>query len=250
MDTQHPLAGRVAVVTGATGGVGSAICRCLADVGCRVAAVYRRDRATAEALVGSLTGRDHAAYQADITDSASLTRMAGEVGSRYGTVGILVNCAGTTRFVAHADLDALDDGLIDEIFRTNWRGPFATVRALRTLLERDDGGVVINISSVAGRLGIGSNVAYCASKAALDTMTISLARALAPAIRVLSVCPGLVDTEFIKGLDPVWREAYLSHTPLGRLARPEEIGQAVVAAAMLTASTGCAITVDGGRLLG
>ena len=244
------LRGRVAVVTGATGGVGAAISRCLADAGCRGVVVFRRDQAAAETLAGALGGEGHSAIRADVTDSASLERLAREVNERYGTADILVNSAGTTRFVPHADLAALDDDLIDQIFRTNWRGPFATIRALRPLLEAQDGGVVVNISSVAATLGIGSNVAYCASKAALDTMTTSLARALAPAIRVMTVSPGLVDTEFIKGMDPKWRDAYMTKTPMGRLVDPEEIGQAVVAAATLSAVTGSSIIVDGGRLLG
>ena len=245
-----PLQGRVAVVTGATGGIGVAICRSLAEAGCQVVAVYRGKQPEAQALIVSLPGSGHAAVQADVTAPASLDRLATQLAERYGTVDLLVNSAGTTRFVPHADLDALDDALIDQIFATNWRGPFAAIRALRTLLEQRDGGVVINISSVAATLGIGSNVAYCASKAALNTMTVSLARALAPAIRVMTVSPGLVDTEFIKGMDPAWRQAYIERTPLGRLAQPEEVGQAVVAAATLTASTGSAIVVDGGRLLG
>lgn len=107
----------------------------------------------------------------------------------------------------------------------------------------------VNISSIAATSGVGSNVAYRASKAALNTMTVSLARALAPAIRVVSVCPGLVDTAFIQGLDPGWRQEQVSRTPLGRLVVPGEIGQAVVAAATLTAATGCTFTVDGGRFL-
>jgi 3-oxoacyl-[acyl-carrier protein] reductase len=246
----RPLTGRVAVVTGATGGIGIAICRSLAEAGCQVVAVYRGKQSEAEALIGSLPGSGHAAMHADVTAPASLDRLATQLEERYGTVDVLVNSAGTTRFVPHADLDALDDALIDQIFATNWRGPFAAIRALRKLLEQRDGGVVINISSVAATLGIGSNVAYCASKAALNMMTVSLARALAPAIRVMTVSPGLVDTEFIKGMDPVWRQAYIEKTPLGRLAQPEEVGQAVVAAALLTASTGSAVVVDGGRLLG
>lgn len=243
------LVDRVAVVIGGTGGIGSAICRALADAGCRVAVCCRRDPAAADALARSLPGRDHGWLQADITDAASLERLAARLAAQYRTVDVLVNCAGTTRFVPHADLDGLEDGLIDEIFRVNWRGPFATIRALRPLLERDGGGVVVNIASIAAASGVGSNVAYCASKAALNTMTVSLARALAPAIRVVSIAPGLVDTAFIKGLDPAWREEQVSRTPLGRLVRPEEIGQAVVAAATLTAVTGCTFTVDGGRLL-
>ena len=244
------LPGRVAVVTGATGGIGRAICRSLAHAGCRVAVVFRQKQAEAETLASALPGSDHTAFQADVTRSDSLDNLSRALASRYGTVDVLVNCAGTTRFVPHADLAALDDDLIDQIFRTNWRGPFATIRAMRPLLEAQDGGVVVNISSVAATLGIGSNVAYCASKAALDTMTTSLARALAPAIRVMTVSPGLVDTEFIKGLDPKWRDAYMTKTPMGRLVDPEEIGQAVVAAATLSAVTGSSIIVDGGRLLG
>ena len=212
--------------------------------------VFRRDQAAGETLARSLPGDGHCALRADVTDSASLDRLAADVNERYSTVDILVNSAGTTRFVPHADLAALDDALIDEIFRTNWRGPFATIRALQPLLARGDGGVVINVSSIAGVSGIGSNVAYCASKAALSLMTVSLARALAPAIRVISVAPGLVDTDFVKGLDPAWRQEQETRTPLGRLAQPEDIGRAVVAAAGLTCSTGSTITVDGGRLLG
>ena len=110
--------------------------------------------------------------------------------------------------------------------------------------------MVVNISSVAGSIGIGSNVAYCASKAALNTMTLSLARALAPGIRVVSVSPGVVDTEFIRGLDAVWREEQIRRTALGRLVSPEEVADAVFAVATaLGSSTGCVIPVDGGRPL-
>lgn len=243
------LVDRVAVVIGGTGGIGTAICRALAGAGCRVAVVCRRRQAAAEALAASLPGREHSWAQADVTDSAILDRLAQTIAERYGTADILVNSAGTTRFVPHEDLQALEDQLIDDIFRTNWRGPFATIRALRPLLERGSGGVVINISSIAATSGVGSNVAYCASKAALNTMTVSLARALAPAIRLVSIAPGLVDTEFIKGLDPAWRQEQVRRTPLARLVVPDEVGQAVVAAATLTAVTGCTFTVDGGRLL-
>jgi len=165
----------------------------------------------------------------------------------------LVNCAGTTRFVPHSDLEQLDDALFDAIFAVNVRGAFAAVRALKPLLERSElpgGGVVINISSIAARTAMGSNVAYCASKAALDNMTRSLARALAPRIRVVSVSPGLVDTEFVKSLDQAWRDEQAARTPLRRLARPAEVASAVVAAVtQLTFTTGAVIAVDGGRPL-
>jgi 3-oxoacyl-[acyl-carrier protein] reductase len=193
----------------------------------------------------------------DVTDRRSLGSFADRISTRYGRADVLVNCAGTTRFVAHANLDGLDDDLIDEIFRTNWRGPFATIRALKPLLEQaakdartDFSPIVVNISSVAATSGIGSNVAYCASKAALNAMTLSLARALAPAIRVVSVSPGVVETEFIKGLDERWRQEQLSRTPLGHLASPGEVAESVLAVATsLRATTGCVIPVDGGRPL-
>jgi len=176
------------------------------------------------------------------------------VRSRYGRCDILVNCAGTTRFVAHADLDGLDDALFDQILATNVRGPFAAVRALKPLLaaKRDDGatGLVVNISSIAAVTAMGSNVAYCASKAAVDNMTKSLARALAPEVRVLSVSPGLSDTEFVKALDVAWRDEQAARTPLRRLALPEEVAATVVAAAThLTFTTGAVLPVDGGRPL-
>jgi 3-oxoacyl-[acyl-carrier protein] reductase len=179
--------------------------------------------------------------------------MAVELERRFGRCDVLVNAAGTTRFVPHAELGQLDDALFDAIFAVNVRGAFASVRALRPLLERSTlagGGVVINISSIAARTAMGSNVAYCASKAALDNMTCSLARALAPRIRVVSVSPGLVDTEFVKSLDQGWRDEQAARTPLQRLALPQEVARAVMAAAtQLTFTTGAVIAVDGGRPL-
>lgn len=240
---------RVAVVTGGAGGIGAAICRCLAEAGATVVFTYRTQSAAAEALLASLPGAGHFARCVDVTNSAALGALAAETRERLSRCHVLVNCAGTTRFVAHADLDGLNDDLIDEIFRTNWRGAFAAVRAFRPLLAQE-GGLVVNISSVAANLGTGSNVAYCASKAALDCMTKSLARALAPGIRVLSVSPGLVETEFVKGLDATWRQEQLARTPIGRLVTPEEVGDAVLAAAtLLQPLTGCIIPVDGGRPL-
>ena len=186
----------------------------------------------------------------DVGDSGSLARFAQEISALCGKVDVLINSAGITRFVPHADLTALDDGLIDEIFRTNWRGPFATIRALKSLLEKSGDGLVVNMSSIAAITGVGSNVAYCASKAALNAMTVSLARALAPRIRVVSVSPGVVETDFIKGLDKAWRDEQTRRTPLGRLATPEDVAEAVFAVATnLRYSTGCIIPVDGGRPL-
>jgi 3-oxoacyl-[acyl-carrier protein] reductase len=201
-----------------------------------------------------LTGAGHSARPAPVTDSAALTALASAIANDYGRCDVLVNCAGITRFVPHADLDALDDRLIDDILATNVRGAFAAVRAFRTLLANSPlagGGVVVNVSSIAAEIGMGSNVMYCASKAALDNMTKSLARALAPRIRVVSVSPGLVDTEFVKSLDQTWRDEQASRAPLGRLASPQEVAAAVAAVInTLTCTTGSVVKVDGGRALG
>ncbi|PXW97548.1 3-oxoacyl-[acyl-carrier protein] reductase [Sphaerotilus hippei] len=252
----NSLNGQVAVVTGGAGGLGEAICIGLAQAGCAVVVGYHSSEGPARALAGRLppAALPHAALRCPVTDSAALAALAVEVGRRYGRCDLLVNCAGTTRFVPHGDLDALDDALIDQILATNVRGPIAAVRALRPLLAapRTEGGtgLVVNISSIAAVTAMGSNIAYCASKAAVDNLTKSLARALAPAVRVLSVSPGLADTEFVKSMDVGWRDEQAGRTPLQRLALPEEVAAAVVAAAThLTFTTGAVIPVDGGRPL-
>jgi 3-oxoacyl-[acyl-carrier protein] reductase len=240
-------------VTGGAGGIGSAVCRALAEAGFRVVVGYARSRERAEELAAGLPGGPHLGLEADVTDSAALGVLAQAVERELLGCDVLVNAAGVTRFVPHDDLDALDDDLIDTILRTNVRGAFAAVRALRPLLGRSElpgGGVVVNVSSIAAVTGQGSNVAYCASKAALDSLTRSLGRALAPRIRVVSVSPGVVDTGFIRSLDPAWREDQLARTPLGRLASPGEVAAAVIAAVRdLTFTTGSVLAVDGGRPL-
>ena len=244
------MQGQVVVVTGGSGGIGSQICRQFAQAGATVVFTYRNGREAAERLLALLPGATHWAKRVSVEDSSALDLLAAEVESKHGRCDVLVNCAGITRFVPHADLNALDDQIIDDIFRVNWRGAFAAVRAFRPLLKQGGSGLVVNISSIAGVTGMGSNVAYCASKAALDAMTKSLARALAPEIRVVSVSPGLVDTEFVKGLDQAWRDEQAARTPLRRLATAEEIGAAVLAVATtLRYSNGCIIPIDGGRPL-
>ena len=245
--------GPVALMTGGSGGLGAAICAALASAGFRIAVGYHRAQDAALRLAAALPGAGHFAVAAPVTDSAALRAVAGEIERRCGRCDVLVNGAGTTRFVPHNDLDRLEDALFDAIFAVNVRGAFAAVRALQHLLERSTlagGGGVINISSIAAVTAIGSNVAYCASKAALDNMTRSLARALAPRVRVLSVSPGLVDTDFVKSLDQSWRDEQAARTALRRLASPEEVAKAVVAAVtQLTFTTGAIIAVDGGRPL-
>src|SRR5665213_789095 len=204
---QDPGERGVAVVTGGAGGLGTVICGALAREGMRVVVGYNRSAEKAKALAAGLPGGGHAALAAPVTDSAALASLAAEIGKRYGFCDVLVNCSGVTRFVPHGDLDALDDTLIENILSINVRGPFATIRALRPLLEKSKhpgGAVIVNISSIASLTAMGSNVMYCASKAAVDNMTKSLARALAPKIRVVSVAPGVVNNDFIRSMDSVW----------------------------------------------
>lgn len=245
------LEGGVVLVTGASRGIGAATARAFAAAGARVVLTHRDSADAAEAVAGALPGSGHRVLRASATDSDALREAAASVGAEEGRLDVLVNNAATTRVIPHRDLDALDDELFDLILRTNVRGAFATVRAFRDLLAAEGGGVIVNVSSLAARLANGSNVAYCASKAALDNLTLSLARALAPAIRVVSVAPGLVDTQLTRGWDPEVRRRMIDETPLGRLATPEDVARAIVAAATeLTFVTGAVLPVDGGRSLG
>lgn len=242
---------KTALVTGASGGIGSAIARRLAQDGFAVIAGYNSAADGAEQLAAELPGDGHRASRVSILEPDSLRVAADSIAADHGSLDVLVNCAGVTRPVAHDDLDGLDDELIDEIFTTNWRGPFATVRAMRPLLESADEAVVINISSVAAVTGQGSNVAYCASKAALDSMTRSLARALGPSIRFVSVSPGWVLGEYADRMPQDMLAVQLDATPLGRLATPDDVAASVSAAVNhLPFTTGAVISVDGGRPLG
>ena len=249
MSVELSMRGQVALVTGGGGGIGSAICQKLAQAGGRVIIIgVHLD--VAQTAVAVLPGEGHLARSVLVDDSAALKKFAVQIADQYGKLDLLVNCAGVTRQVAHDDLDGLDDELIDRIFRVNWRGAFATIRAFKELLAKDAGGTIVNISSIAGTTGVGSNVAYCASKAAMDSMTRSLARALAPKIRVLSVAPGWVEGEYAKKMNPEMLTLQRKLTPLNRIAHSEDVANAVLAAAtLLSFSTGDIIHVDGGRRL-
>jgi 3-oxoacyl-[acyl-carrier protein] reductase len=245
------LSGKVAVLLGGAGGIGAAAARRLAEAGATVVVVGKIDMAKAQRVVESLPGAGHMAAAAEIADSASLAKLADQVRSTLGRTDILVNAAGFTKPVPHGDLDALSDELIDEIMKINWRAQFAAIRAFRKLLEETGDGLVVNVSSISGSTGVGSNVAYCAAKAGLDVMAASLGRALAPRIRVLNVSPGVVDTTFVPGRHADFNDKVAGSTPLGRIGSPEDIAAAIEACAThLKYSTGVTIVVDGGRRLG
>ncbi len=244
------LQGQVALVTGGAGGIGSAICQRLAMAGAHLVLTYRENRTRAEALLEKLPGEGHWISSASVLDSPALTALATQIAARHGRLDILVNNAGITRVVPHVDLDALDDATIDAIFATNWRGAFAATRACRALLAANGAGLVVNISSIAGNTAVGSNVAYCASKAAMDNMTRALARALAPQIRVLSISPGWVEGEYAARADPAYLQTQIMRTPLGRIATADDVAEAVYAACTsLRFTTGAILPVDGGRPL-
>lgn len=244
------LAGRVALVTGGSGGIGTALCQRLAAAGAQIIATCRSNLSRGQAMIAGLPGNGHRVAMVSITDSARLTVLVNEIRRDYGRLDLLVNNAGTTRVVPHADLDSLDDATIDEIFRVNWRGCFAAARACRAELARSDAGLIVNISSIAGRTGVGSNIAYCASKAALDSLTMTLARALAPAIRVVSLSPGWVEGEYAERAPPAYLDEQRRRTPLGRIATPADVADALYAVAVhLRFTTGTIVAVDGGRPL-
>jgi 3-oxoacyl-[acyl-carrier protein] reductase len=247
------IEGKTALVIGGAGGIGAATARMLADGGARVAITHRPgpDKAReAEAIVARLSGRGHAALPADVADTSTLLALREAIAERFGRLDILVNTAGFTKPIPHADLEALDDDLIDRMFQVNWRGQFAAIRTFAPMLKATGDGLIVSISSLSALNGNGSSVAYCATKAGIDVMTKSLARALAPEIRVMAVSPSVVDTSFVAGRGPEFNSKAGAATPLKRVATPEDVAAAVVACAThLGYSTGSIIVVDGGRAL-
>ena len=248
------LENKIALVTGGAGGIGSAICKKLADEGASVIITYNSNAEKAENLLKILRGGNHFIFHAPTTDAEKVNALADFVKTKYGRLDILVNNAGITTPVPHANLDGLTDEWIDKIMQTNVRGTFAMIRAFEPLLRRDGkfsvSTLVVNISSVAAVTGVGSNVAYCASKAAIDSITRSLARALAPDIRVVSVSPGFVEGEYTKTFDPAFLKMQMDGTPLNRFATPEDVADAVYAlTTFLRFTTGSIIAVDGGKPL-
>jgi 3-oxoacyl-[acyl-carrier protein] reductase len=191
------------------------------------------------------------AVKASITDTASLVAAAAQVEQQTGGATILVNCAGSTQPVSIRDLDALTDELIDTMFAVNWRGPFATIRAFLPQLKRHGDSVVVNVSSIAAFSGLGSNLAYSASKAGLDTLTKGLAKTQGPAVRFMAVSPGVVDTAFVSGRDANFNERVGATLPLKRVGVADDVAAAVQACCTtLRYATGTILVVDGGRHLG
>lgn len=246
----YDAAGKIALVSGGSSGIGAACVRRLAAAGSVVWIGYNTGAERATALAATLPGEHHRAVHLPITDTAALNQAAAALMEAHGRLDILVNSAGTTSPVPHADLDALDDATFDRIMVTNVRGPFATIRACRALLAASGDSIVVNISSLSGSTGLGSSIAYCASKAALDTMGLSLARVLAPNTRVIGIAPAAVATGFVAGRGRAAIEKQAASTPLRTVAEADDVALAVMAAITgLRLTTGSTLVIDGGRHL-
>jgi 3-oxoacyl-[acyl-carrier protein] reductase len=241
---------KVALVTGGSSGIGKAIAARLAAMGSAVVVGYNSRSALAEAVVDGLQGSGHLAMRIAIGDSVSIAEAAAAVDKRFGRLDVLVNCGGATTPVPANDLESLTDEIFDRTVSLNLRGPFAMVRAFRPLLERANGAAIVNISSIAARTGLGSSLAYLAAKAGVDALTIALAKVLAPRIRVFSVSPAGVDTDFVAGRTREQLQKTAEKLPLAHLTTPDDVARAAVACIVnLTSSTGIVVPVDEGRHL-
>jgi len=246
----YSLKDRIALVTGGSSGIGAATALRLAEAGAIVWVGYNTGAARAESVVAGLPGQGHRAVATPMRDTAAIVAAAEAISAAHGKLDVLVNSAGTTKMIAHGDLDALDDATFDDILITNVRGPFATIRACRALLKASGDAVIVNISSLAGVTGQGSSIVYGASKAALDVMGMSLARVLGPEIRVVGISPAAVNTDFVKGRTLAAIERQSAGAPLQVLAEADDIALACISAIEgLRLTTGTTILVDGGRHL-
>jgi 3-oxoacyl-[acyl-carrier protein] reductase len=244
------LDGRSVLIAGGLGAIGKATATRLAAIGAQVIVLHRRPEAEAQSFLASLPAGNHFAVTGSITDSASLAHAAREVASHVNALHVLVNTAGFTQPVPAGDLNALTDELIDSIFAANWRGVFATIRAFHPLLAASGDGLIVNVSSISAFTGSGSNLAYVAAKAGIDVLGKSLARALAPTVRVLTVSPGVVESSFVPGRGSDFNAKAGAATPLKRVGQPDDVAAAIEACATtLRFATGQTFVVDGGRAL-
>jgi 3-oxoacyl-[acyl-carrier protein] reductase len=254
--------GLYAIVTGSASGLGAATASILAKGGGRIAVNYSNSKKEAEetADLCRKAGAEVVVVQGDVSRDEDCKKIVAAVGG-WARLDILVNNAGTTKHVAHDNLDGLSAEDFQRIYAVNTIGPFQMIRAARTLLEAGAkasgrSSAVVNISSIAGISGGGSSVAYAASKGALNTMTQSLARALAPLIRVNTVCPGYIDTPwFTKGRGEAGakqvRDMVISRVPLKSASSADDIAQLVCFLALPQSSqmTGEFVRMDAGMHL-
>jgi len=251
------IEGKAAVITGGGTGVGRATALSLAKRGCSVLVNYSRSKNEAEktAAEAEAFGVESMPWKADVADDAACRKMVDAAAKQFGRLDILVNSAGTTRFIPHTDLEAVKDEYWDRILAVNVKGAFHCARAARGPMQAAGEGEIVNVSSIAGVAGIGSSIPYCASKAALNNLTVTLARALAPKIRVNAVAPGFVTGRWNR---EGWGEAYDAvkqiseqRSPLQRVCEPQDVADVILG--FITGSdlvTGQIVVCDGGMLIG
>jgi 3-oxoacyl-[acyl-carrier protein] reductase len=248
--------GRTALITGGGTGVGRATALALARLGCHVAVNYSRSRAEAEETAAAVkaVGVRSIVVQADVAQDADCRRLVDATVRDLGRLDVLVQSAGVTSFIPHPDLDKVGDDDWNRILSVNLKGPFQCARAARAPMLAAGEGTIVNVSSIAGIAGVGSSIPYCASKAALNNLTITLARALAPKIRVNAVAPGFITGRWLEGglggaYEPV-KKAMEGRAPLHKVCEPEDVASAVLG--FVTGSdlvTGQVLVVDGGLLI-
>lgn len=241
---------KVALVTGSATGIGRGSALRFARAGLAVAVNYSRSKQDAEETLAQVKqlGVPAILCQANVADESQVKEMVRRCRQELGGLDVLVNNAATTHFIDHANLAALTDEVWEEILGVNLKGTFFCCREALPLLQERSGSIV-NVTSVAGLQGVGSSIPYAVSKAAVNCMTKSLARAFAPKVRVNAVAPGPVLTRWLADhQDHVARS--LEQTPLKRAALPEDIADAVFFLALeTTLMTGQVIVVDGGRTM-
>jgi len=239
---------RVAVVTGAGTGIGRAIAEGFARAGARVVVNYSKSREAADEVVAAIkaAGGTAIAIGADVSKQSEAKKLMDETVAQFGRLDYLINNAGWSTRIPHHQLDDLTDEVWDKTLNTNLRGAFYCARAAVPYLKKQEGAAIVNIASVAALMGQGSSLVYAASKGGMVTMTKSLARALAPGIRVNAVLPGFVRTRFAGWTEDAFA-ASEKITPLKRLATGEDIAEAAIFfAAHAAATTGETIVCDGG----
>lgn len=242
----------VVLVTGSATGIGRSTAVRFASLGYDVVVNYARSEVDARETVRLVQEQGAAALliQCDVGRDVAVRQMLAQIEAHFGKLNVLVNNAAMTHVVAHRDLEEMSEDKWDDILQTNLKGTFFCMRAAAPLLKKSHGSIV-NVSSVAGVSGEGSSIAYAASKGAVNTLTKSMARALSPEIRVNAVCPGPVDTRWLRMMltEQQIKDRTASY-PLQRAAQPEDITDAIVFLATGTAlTTGQCLVVDGGRTM-
>ncbi len=237
------LQGKVALVTGSSSGIGEATARALAADGAVVVVNSARSVDEGEALARELPGATY--VQADVADQAQARALVERTVADHGRLDVLVNNAGTTQVIAHADFDAATPDVWRRILDVNVIGTWQVTVAAAPHLRASGEGVVVNVSSIAGERPTGSSIPYAASKAAISHLTVLLANVLAPDVRVNAVAPGLIDTPWTADWDEV-RAFVRSQAPMQRVGTPQDVAHMVLALVGARYVTGEVVLVDGG----